>query len=846
MILLSRIGVEAERSQPVKRTLRPFQRDVAETLVGGDPVLLVAPTGFGKTMAALYPYLESARRKQQNAGADDTIRRLGTRLIYSLPLRAVAGGITEEFRSVAPSGAKMSVHHGLKPDSLVYREDAVVTTIDQYLTAFAGAPLSFSRSAGHAAAGATLASYSVFDEVHLLEPRTGLPLLAALLIQRQRWNLPSLLMTATLPRSVRDYLTDYGGLTIVEPSADEIARHRDERRRVTFIWEDSLDETDSLEKAISLQEEHGKAIWFVNRVDKAQRAYRGLRKRHIPALLLHSRFLPEHRSAKENALMAAFGRGSHWRGIVVSTQVSEAGLNISAPAVLSELAPADALVQRAGRCARFVPDKGTAEGFFHVYRPAPANDERPHLPYAADDWEATARVIPDLSGTRLTWGAEQDLVDAALSDLYGWYVRGEPPRTTGKGRNKKVQTPSAAPGLTPVDAIGIMERSYQGRSPVPVEQTLRGLAAARIVIRADIKALEKEIASEWEGKHRHRRRQLTALPITPWMLRRRVRQGRFKHKVYEINPAAAGKRADSGHLAPAVTFQPNGVYVVHPEDAGYSTELGLTWDGSLGRGETPWENRGEAAERGSDRGEFRSFEDHALGVMGRAGEISRLYRPFLRAWLDVFGADSPDETSEWVDQLERCLAAAALFHDVGKLSRRWQERIRQLAHPDTAPRDMQFIAKTPRKKATVGIPHAPRAFWFLRAFFGVHGEPDPLHDLIATAAARHHSIPLRDIQTGRTPEEIDMDVPGMLAGLAAEAFADAAGGAGKAARRAREAAARAFNPENFRGDEKLAVDVPSPSDDFYPLYTWVHRIVKIADWEDSAGKVVELPWLRSG
>src|SRR5690606_41661946 len=88
---------------------------------------------------------------------------------------------TTLFRSQAlgPSTYTMTVHHGGRPESRTFAENAVATTIDQYLTAFAGAPLSFADSAGHAAAGATLASYSVFDEVHLLEPGKGLSLLAA-------------------------------------------------------------------------------------------------------------------------------------------------------------------------------------------------------------------------------------------------------------------------------------------------------------------------------------------------------------------------------------------------------------------------------------------------------------------------------------------------------------------------------------------------------------------------------------------------------------------------------------------------------------------------------------------
>jgi len=44
--------------------------------------------------------------------------------------------------------------------------------------------------------------------------------------------------------------------------------------------------------------------------------------------------------------------------IVVSTQVLEAGIDFSAELLLTESAPADCLVQRAGRCARYEGEEG--------------------------------------------------------------------------------------------------------------------------------------------------------------------------------------------------------------------------------------------------------------------------------------------------------------------------------------------------------------------------------------------------------------------------------------------------------------------------------------------------------
>ncbi len=79
--------------------------------------------------------------------------------------------------------------------------------------------------------------------------------------------------------------------------------------------------------------------------------------------LLHSRFLPEDRSKKETELtdnFAAFWR-EHDDGtcyVLISTQVIEAGMNITCEVMHTHLCPMNSLLQRAGRCARFQGEQG--------------------------------------------------------------------------------------------------------------------------------------------------------------------------------------------------------------------------------------------------------------------------------------------------------------------------------------------------------------------------------------------------------------------------------------------------------------------------------------------------------
>jgi CRISPR-associated endonuclease/helicase Cas3 len=90
----------------------------------------------------------------------------------------------------------------------------------------------------------------------------------------------------------------------------------------------------------------------VNRVDRAQEIYEALTAGKRPlydcakVALVHSRFRPRDRRRHESLL---FGEGDR---IVIATQAIEAGVDVSARLLITELAPWSSLVQRFGRCNR--------------------------------------------------------------------------------------------------------------------------------------------------------------------------------------------------------------------------------------------------------------------------------------------------------------------------------------------------------------------------------------------------------------------------------------------------------------------------------------------------------------
>lgn len=88
---------------------------------------------------------------------------------------------------------------------------------------------------------------------------------------------------------------------------------------------------------------------IINRVPRAQELYAALKKagRKDNLALVHSRFRGPDRKTQQDILIE--GKGDR---IVIATQAVEAGVDVSARVLITELAPWSSLVQRFGRCNR--------------------------------------------------------------------------------------------------------------------------------------------------------------------------------------------------------------------------------------------------------------------------------------------------------------------------------------------------------------------------------------------------------------------------------------------------------------------------------------------------------------
>lgn len=158
----------------------------------------------------------------------------------------------------------------------------------------------------------------------------------------------------------------------------ELVRARHAPRTVTLVI------VNTVRRAVELSQELSKG--------------KGLRDASGAAIdvrLVHSRFRGHerrawatdflNRAACHPEKLEAGGR------VIVATQVVEAGVDVSASLLITDLAPWSSLVQRFGRCARYVGERGTI-----VVVGSPPAKEADAAPYALAELSAAAAGLADL------------------------------------------------------------------------------------------------------------------------------------------------------------------------------------------------------------------------------------------------------------------------------------------------------------------------------------------------------------------------------------------------------------------------------------------------------------------
>lgn len=216
----------------------------------------------------------------------------------------------------------------------------------------------------------------VVDEVHGFDPYVR-----TLLVGLLRWHAAqggsAVLLSATVPEQIKRELLNAYRQGLAQPSLSDaflpdypLASHlsasafhqqpcetrREVKRKVRVAH---LHDEAAVIELIVRQAQAGRCVcWVRNTVDDARRAFDLLRDA-IPAdrlHLFHSRYAMGHRLEIEDKVLDALGKHSdadtRAGRVLIGTQVLEQSLDFDADVMVSDLAPIDLLIQRAGRLQR--------------------------------------------------------------------------------------------------------------------------------------------------------------------------------------------------------------------------------------------------------------------------------------------------------------------------------------------------------------------------------------------------------------------------------------------------------------------------------------------------------------
>ncbi|QTN47062.1 CRISPR-associated helicase Cas3' [Ectopseudomonas mendocina] len=242
----------------------------------------------------------------------------------------------------------------------------------------------------------------VLDEVHAYDTYTS-GLIEALLRWLKAMGSSVVLMSATLPAPRRDALLRAWG--VAPENAPELSYPRlllvddrglkgdtcESRPLPPIHLQAVAEDVDSLvAKACELVQQGGCGALIVNTVDRAQSLYLKLKTElgdEVPLLLFHARFPANQRSEQEQAVLARFGQGGARlaKALLIATQVAEQSLDIDFDFMLTDLAPVDLILQRAGRLHRHQRERLEAHRQATLYVAGLAPETLPDLKSTA--WE---------------------------------------------------------------------------------------------------------------------------------------------------------------------------------------------------------------------------------------------------------------------------------------------------------------------------------------------------------------------------------------------------------------------------------------------------------------------------
>lgn len=670
--------------------LYAYQEKVDTLLRSGRNIILQAPTGAGKTRAALFSFLDGWRNDPA---------AFPRQCIYAVPMRVLANQFEFEYKATVKrytdshglrEVGTVAIQTGARPDDRKLEADLIFTTIDQVLSSFLTIPYSLSNRQANLNAGAIIGSYLVFDEFHLFpvdENGNGALATTLAMLHMLKGVAPFVLMTATFSKTM---LRRLGDLLDAEPvvltqnEIDAIPSQQGKQRRYRYTAQELTPE--AIIDDVTRQQ-RTRVLVVCNTVQRAQDLAQALRTdarlTGVQVELLHSRFYACHRSNKEEEIRREFGEDKTaytWGPtILVATQVIEVGLNITCQVLHTELAPAAAIVQRAGRCARFAHEAGDVlvydvprreDGSFDFapyLDPRPGKDADEHVTEGPSKiCERTQVAFAGLpsDGAVLNYHAELDLVNAAHAPfdtqlLDTLQTNRQTLRRALEDLLENQNRSRARELIRDIDSRTVIVHPNPNEETLPNPYRYEGIGIRRNTLlgwysRVQEQAMELELdwivqiavsqaadADEDSEEPEQRRRS-----ETHWLA---CRPSTIKADI----------RAATKDIASA------GLVVVNPALVQYDEALGLRFASGTPAPESPLASK---RRKDDDFGPIyrETYAEHITG-------LHRVYTTTLRARTAAVQRRLEVQYSLEPGLLDRAIRLMFAVHDLGKLDRRWQE-----------------------------------------------------------------------------------------------------------------------------------------------------------------------------
>ena len=430
-------------------TLRPFQQRI--DAVDDNRLVGLAGCGEGKTHSAL----QWGRQLIDDGHANRLVFAMPTQVTTNNLLLSLTNGEDSEHIGHVPN-AKAALYHSASEtfyegdvaaerwdlsdarlDERVrrwFQRPVTVTTVDHVLSTLVNG-----YDWATVARGNLLQSAVIFDELHAYDTHTTGHILGAI-AALDRAGVPWYVMSATIPPQIRDHRSVSDATTV--ESDGRISTSLPPREPFTVRVEEAHLDADTVRE--NADRTDAQRIMVVrNTVAGARELARALLDAGEEVVYYSSAFTQEHRERKESEIRERFGGEydeSGSREFLVATQVCEISLDLSADLLLTDVAPIDAIIQRAGRLHRsgVAPDAGTCHDHRgddcpqcaslpsgHEYEAvvyAPLDDVDRWLPYAADsestDWEIIERTTDVLADAhRYRFDRSLDWVESVYSGL---------------------------------------------------------------------------------------------------------------------------------------------------------------------------------------------------------------------------------------------------------------------------------------------------------------------------------------------------------------------------------------------------------------------------------------------